>query len=59
MKVFLIAGEVSGDLIGAEICSELKQQKVEIFGVGGKYMLNSGLSESLFDISEISIIGFV
>lgn len=59
MKVVIIAGEASGDLIGAEICYEFKKIGAEIFGVGGEKMLKSGLKESFFNISEISVMGFV
>lgn len=58
MKVFIIAGEKSGDLIGAKIIQELKLDGCNIYGIGGSAMLEAGLSNSLFDISEISIMGF-
>ena len=59
MKIFIIAGEKSGDLIGAEIIKELSLQGHFIAGVGGQAMLTAGLSSTLFDITEISIMGFV
>lgn len=58
MKVFIIAGEKSGDLIGAEIIKELLSQNHIVAGVGGSMMQKSGLQQSLFDISNISIMGF-
>ena len=58
-KAVLLAGEKSGDLIGAEICTCLTNDGFEIFGIGGEDMLKNGLKESFFSISEISIMGFV
>lgn len=60
MKVFLIAGEPSGDQIGAEIISALKTflKSDDLFGIGGGVMLRSGLKNSLFRMEEISVMGF-
>jgi lipid-A-disaccharide synthase len=58
MKVVLIAGETSGDLIGAEIASEFAKNGIEVLGVGGENMLKSGLKISFFEMSEISLMGF-
>lgn len=60
-RVFIIAGEVSGDLIGAQILRELNVKHgsdVEVFGIGGAQMLNAGLKESFVDIAELSVMGF-
>lgn len=58
MKVFLTAGEASGDRLGADLIQSLKVlvPDVEIAGVGGPLMQEQGLS-SLFDMSELSIMG--
>ena len=59
-KVYLIAGEPSGDLLGARVMSALKrlEPNVEIFGVGGESMKAEGL-KSLFDIKDIAVMGFL
>ncbi|KXG86672.1 lipid-A-disaccharide synthase [Agrobacterium bohemicum] len=60
LKVAVIAGEVSGDLLGADLVRALKLQypgRVELLGVGGEGLIAEGLV-SLFDYSELSIMGF-
>ena len=60
LKVAVIAGEVSGDLLGADLIRSLKAQyagPVELVGVGGEMLEAQGLV-SLFDYSELSIMGF-
>ncbi len=63
-KFFIIAGEASGDLLGAKLISELKSQlsqineQAEFFGVGGKLMKEQGLN-SIFPMEELSIMGFL
>ncbi|WP_111561411.1 lipid-A-disaccharide synthase [Rhizobium sp.] len=59
LKVAIIAGEVSGDLLAADLIAALKQQyagPVELIGVGGEGLQAQGLT-SLFDFSELSIMG--
>ena len=59
MRVFLIAGEASGDRLGAALMAGLKTLgSVEFHGVGGPLMQDEGLS-SLFDMSELSVMGIV
>ncbi|KQM34407.1 lipid-A-disaccharide synthase [Rhizobium sp. Leaf68] len=60
LKLAVVAGEVSGDLLGADLVRALKTQfpgQVELFGVGGEHLTTEGLN-SLFDYSELSIMGF-
>ena len=59
IKVYLIATEPSGDIIGSNLIKSLKKakNKVQIFGIGGPNMINSGLTKSLFPIKELSILG--
>ena len=60
LKLAVVAGEVSGDLLGADLVRALKTQypgQVELFGVGGEQLTAEGLT-SLFDYSELSIMGF-
>jgi len=59
MKIYIIAGEVSGDIYGGLLIRELKtlNPNIEIYGVGGKNMIQAGL-DSLFPMQEISVMGF-
>ncbi len=60
IKVYLIATEPSGDVIGSNLIKSLKKvkkNKIQIFGIGGTKMINSGLTKSLFPIRELSIFG--
>ncbi|WP_353472214.1 lipid-A-disaccharide synthase [Salipiger sp. H15] len=58
MKVFIIAGEPSGDKLGAALMHGLKAQvpDVSFEGIGGERMIEEGL-QSLFPMDEISIMG--
>ncbi|MFT6333140.1 MAG: lipid-A-disaccharide synthase, partial [Lentimonas sp.] len=58
-KIFIIAGEPSGDVIGGKLIAAIKliNPEIEFVGVGGKNMQEQGL-KSLFPISELSIMGF-
>ncbi len=57
--VFLIAGEASGDNLGAGLMAALKRRtgnRVRFAGVGGAAMAREGL-DSLFPIGELSLMG--
>tara|TARA_Y100000590_G_scaffold368640_1_gene429412 strand:- start:216 stop:1364 length:1149 start_codon:yes stop_codon:yes gene_type:complete len=58
IKVAIIAGERSGDLIGADLIRSLKilRDNIEFLGVGGDQMEKVGL-KSIFPIKDISYIG--
>jgi len=59
--IFLIAGEPSGDFLGARLMEALKRETdgaIRFTGVGGSYMEAQGLN-SLFDIREIAVMGWV
>lgn len=59
MKIFIIAGEASGDKLGAAMMKgfeHLADQKIEFIGVGGALMEEMGL-KSLFPMEEISLMG--
>ncbi|SMX35695.1 lipid-A-disaccharide synthase [Maliponia aquimaris] len=58
MRVFITAGEQSGDKLGAALMAGLKQlvPGVSFRGIGGPRMIAEGL-DSLFDMDEISIMG--
>ena len=60
IKIFLIAGEASGDILGGRLMAALKQLNNEIvfYGIGGKNMERQGLS-SIFPMHDLSIMGFV
>ena len=57
--IYVIAGEVSGDIIGAKLIREIKRfqkHKFSFAGVGGEQMTNEGI-QSLFPISEMAVMG--
>ena len=59
LKLAVIAGEVSGDLLGADLVKALRplvMGKLSLVGVGGEGLEAEGLT-SLFDYSELSIMG--
>ncbi|KAF0675219.1 lipid-A-disaccharide synthase [Profundibacterium mesophilum] len=58
MRVFLIAGEPSGDRLGAALMRGLRvlQPDVQFAGVGGDEMTGEGL-RSLFPMQELSVMG--
>ncbi|WP_341748292.1 lipid-A-disaccharide synthase [Candidatus Tisiphia endosymbiont of Dascillus cervinus] len=64
-KIYLIAGEISGDFIGSHLIQSLKdlykleEIQLEFVGVGGSKMEEVGLEHSLFPISQINLMGFV
>jgi lipid-A-disaccharide synthase len=60
LKIAIIAGEVSGDLLGADLIAALRRQTdrpLELVGVGGDGLEAQGL-QSLYDFSELSLMGF-
>lgn len=59
LKVGIIAGEVSGDLLGGDLIAALREayaSPIDLVGVGGEALERQGL-KSLFDFSELSIMG--
>ena len=57
-RIFIIAGEASGDFLGGQLLQSLKQQNsnIEIAGIGGQHMQAQGL-KSLFPMSDLSLYG--
>ncbi len=57
-RLFLLAGEPSGDKLGAALMAGLRQlaPDIEIEGVGGPAMQTEGLT-SLFPMEELSVMG--
>ena len=60
MKIYLIAGEPSGDLLGSRLMRAMiaKNPEVEFYGIGGETMEREGM-KSLFDISELAVMGLL
>jgi len=58
MKLYLIAGEASGDALGAALLSGLKALRpdLQVQGIGGPLMQAEGL-HSLFPMDELSVMG--
>tara|TARA_R110002020_G_scaffold183962_6_gene380590 strand:+ start:11917 stop:13077 length:1161 start_codon:yes stop_codon:yes gene_type:complete len=60
LKLAVVAGEPSGDILGADLIRALATatgRQPELIGVGGDRLIAEGLN-SLFDYTELSIIGF-
>lgn len=60
LKIFVIAGEVSGDVLGGSVLKSLQKNDdvtLSVRGIGGDNILASGLDESLFPMEELSIMG--
>ncbi|WP_455475545.1 lipid-A-disaccharide synthase [Bartonella sp. B17] len=59
LKIAIIAGEESGDSLGADLISCLSRQigcNIHLIGVGGRHLKALGL-KSLFDSNDIALIG--
>ena len=54
LKIFIVAGEVSGDVLGARIMREMPD--VKFVGIGGENMLRVGL-KSIFPMADLSVMG--
>lgn len=58
LKLYILAGEPSGDRIAADLVDRLrKTTEVELSGVGGDALAKCGL-RSQFDMSELSVMGW-
>lgn len=58
-KVFIVAGEPSGDALGAKLMGALRQQSersINFEGVGGPLMAAEGL-DSLFPMDDLTVMG--
>ena len=61
MKIFIIAGEDSGDKLGSAIIdglNEVTDTPTKFVGIGGNGMKSRGLS-SIFPMSELSVMGII
>lgn len=60
LKIGIVAGEASGDLLGAKLIAALHERLPNIYieGIGGPAMMAAGCN-SLFDIERLSVMGLV
>ena len=56
LKVFIIAGEVSGDVLGGRIMAQMPD--AQFVGIGGENMQAAGL-KSLFPMSDLAVMGII
>jgi len=58
-KIFIVAGDPSGDLHGANLVNALKEisSQIEIYGLGGERMEKAGV-RLLDKLTELAIVGF-
>ncbi len=56
LTVFIIAGEVSGDVLGAKIMAAMPDAR--FVGVGGENMIAAGL-DSLFPMGDLAVMGVI
>lgn len=58
-NLMIVAGEVSGDLLGTSLVIELKKldDKIEVCGIGGDKMREAGV-EIIYHISRMAFLGF-
>lgn len=58
LKLFILAGEASGDRLAADLVAELARlRNVELAGVGGAELASQGLT-SMFPMEELSVMGW-
>lgn len=60
VRIGIVAGEASGDLLGSHLIRALKQQRpdIEFIGIAGPKMMNEG-AQSLFPIERLSVRGYL
>ncbi len=59
-KLFVLAGEVSGDMHAAGVIAQLLKARpdISVFGIGGEKLRSLG-ADLLYDASQTSIMGFI
>ncbi len=59
VSLFILAGEASGDIIGADLIAKMRAQvSLKLAGVGDSHMIESGL-KSLFPATDLAVMGYV
>ena len=60
MKIGILAGEPSGDLVGAGLIAALREcdSTLKVTGIGGPLMIKAGC-QSLFDMERLSVMGLI
>lgn len=60
VHIGMVAGEASGDLLGASLIHQLRSHypDLKVTGVGGSAMISAGM-DSLYDMDRLSVMGFV
>jgi lipid-A-disaccharide synthase len=59
-KILIVAGETSGDLLGAHLVKAVLSMDpgLRFYGVGGKHLRSMG-TDVIFDSSELAVVGIV
>ena len=59
-KIFIVAGEVSGDQLGGILLKKLKtsNNSINLYGIGGKNLIELGL-KPIFSMDKISLMGLI
>jgi lipid-A-disaccharide synthase len=59
-KIFIIAGEASGDMHGAHLAEEIKSMdgSIKMYGLGGEKMQKAGV-EILYNLVDFAVVGFI
>ena len=60
LRIGVVAGEASGDALGAHVLAALRDrfEEVTVEGVGGPLMQAQGL-DSLYPLERLSVMGFI
>ncbi|MGZ8984034.1 MAG: lipid-A-disaccharide synthase [Methylotenera sp.] len=60
VRIGIVAGEASGDLLGSHLMQALKQKRtdIEFIGIAGPKMMREG-AQSLFSMERLSVRGYV
>lgn len=59
-KLFVLAGEISGDLHASEVIAAVHSRcpAIKVFGTGGRKLRKLG-ADLLYDVDDLSVMGFV
>ncbi len=59
-KIFIVAGEISGDQLGGILLRKLKtsNNSIHFYGIGGKNLIELGL-KPIFSMDKISLMGLI